>query len=78
MFLTGEYSADASSVYNIGFNAVENSVKVTLNGGTLQLGTDYTVDYNIGQVIIRNEDALVPGANLRITYEKNDLISISF
>ncbi|MCW8850944.1 MAG: cell surface protein SprA, partial [Melioribacteraceae bacterium] len=75
--LSGEYSADASSVYNIGFNAVENSVKVTLNGGTLQLGTDYSVDYNIGQVVIRNEDALVPGANLRITYEKNDLFQLA-
>ena len=75
--LMGEYSADASSVYNIGFNAVENSVKVTLNGGALQLGTDYTVDYNIGQVIIRNEDALVPGANLRITFEKNDLFQLA-
>lgn len=75
--LIGEYSADASSVYNIGFNAVENSVKVTLNGGALILGTDYTVDYNIGQVVIRNADALVPGANLRITYEKNDLFQLA-
>ncbi len=75
--LIGGYSADASSVYNIGFNVVENSVKVTLNGGALQLGTDYSVDYNIGQVIIRNEDALVPGANLRITYEKNDLFQLA-
>ena len=75
--LIGEYSADASSVYNIGFNVVENSVKVTLNGRSLQLGQDYSVDYNIGQVIIRNADALVPGANLKITYEKNDLFQLA-
>ena len=75
--LVGEYSADATSVYSIGFNVVENSVKVSLNGRTLQEGTDYSVDYNIGQVIIRNEDALVTGANLKITYEKNDLFQLA-
>jgi len=75
--LVGEYSADATSVYSIGFNVVENSVKVTLNGRALQLGSDYSVDYNIGQVVIRNEDALVTGANLKITYEKNDLFQLA-
>ncbi len=75
--LVGEYSAGASSVYNIGFNIVENSVKVLLNGRTLQEGVDYSVDYNIGQVVIRNEDALVSGANLKITYEKNDLFQLA-
>ncbi len=75
--IVGEYSALASSVYNIGFNVVENSVKVTLNGGTLKEGKDYSVDYNIGQVIIRNEDALVTGANLKITFEKNDLFQLA-
>lgn len=75
--LVGEYSADATSVYSIGFNVVENSVKVTLDGRSLQEGTDYSVDYNIGQVIIRNEDALVTGANLKITYEKNDLFQLA-
>ncbi len=75
--LVGEYSADASSVYNIGFNVVENSVKVTLDGRQMDLGKDYSVDYNIGQVVIRNASALVPGANLKITYEKNDLFQLA-
>jgi len=75
--LVGEYSAEASSVYSIGFNVVENSVKVTLDGRLLENGKDYTVDYNIGQVVIRNADALVPGANLKITYEKNDLFQLA-
>ena len=75
--IVGEYSAAASSVYNIGFNVVENSVKVTLDGRTLENSTDYSVDYNIGQVIIRNADALVPGANLKITFEKNDLFQLA-
>ncbi|MCB9260432.1 MAG: cell surface protein SprA [Ignavibacteriales bacterium] len=75
--IVGEYSADATSVYNIGFNAVENSVKVTLDGRALQEGVDYSVDYNLGQVIIRNEAALVTGANLKITFEKNDLFQLA-
>ncbi|MCF8241597.1 MAG: cell surface protein SprA [Melioribacteraceae bacterium] len=75
--LTGEYSAAISSVYNIGFNVVENSVKVLLNGRELNEGSDYQVDYNIGQVIIRNDQALVPGADLRITYEQNDLFQLA-
>ncbi|AFN75639.1 gliding motility-related protein [Melioribacter roseus P3M-2] len=75
--ITGEYTASVTSSYNIGFNVVENSVKVLLNGNALTEGVDYTVDYNIGQVIIRKPEALVPGADLKITYEQNDLFQMA-
>ncbi len=75
--ITGQYSASTTSTFNIGFNVVENSVKVFLNGRQLKSGTDYSVDYNIGQVTIRNAAALVPGANLKITYEQNDLFQLA-
>jgi cell surface protein SprA len=75
--LTGKYSGEASSVYQLGFNVVENSVRVTLNGRELTAGSDYTVDYNIGQLTIRNSQALVPGADLKITYEQNDLFQLA-
>jgi cell surface protein SprA len=75
--ISGEYSAAVSSVYTIGFNVVENSVKVLLNGMQLTEGVDYTVDYNIGQIIIRKAEALVPGADLKITYEQNDLFQLA-
>lgn len=75
--LAGEYSAAVSSVYNIGFSAVENSVKVLLNGQPLKEGVGYTVDYNLGQILIRDDKALVPGADLRITYEQNDLFQLA-
>lgn len=75
--ITGEYSAAISSSFSIGFNVVENSVRVLLNGNQLVAGVDYTVDYNIGQVIIRKQEALVPGADLRITYEQNDLFQMA-
>ncbi len=75
--LTGQYSGEASSVYQLGFNVVENSVRVTLNGRELTPGVDYSMDYNVGQLTIRNDAALVPGANLNITYEQNDLFQLA-
>jgi cell surface protein SprA len=75
--LTGKYSGDVSSVYQLGFNIVENSVKVLLNGQTLTAGVDYVVDYNVGQLTIRNDAALVPGANLKISFEQNDLFQLA-
>lgn len=75
--ITGEYSAAVTSMFQIGFNVVENSVKVFFNGNELDPGIDYTVDYLLGQVRIRKEEALVPGADLRITYEKNDLFQMA-
>ncbi len=75
--LGGEYSASVSSVYSLGFNVVENSVKVLLGGMQLKEGVDYSVDYNLGQIIIRKDEALVPGADLRISYEQNDLFQLA-
>ncbi len=73
----GKNTGTSSSTYQLGFNIVENSVKVRLNGRELREGTDYTVDYNIGQLTIRNEAALVPGADLKISYEQNDLFQLA-
>lgn len=67
----------SSAIYQLGFNVVENSVKVLLNGRQLSQGSDYTVDYNVGQLTIRNDAALVPGADLKITYEQNDLFQLA-
>jgi cell surface protein SprA len=75
--LTGKSKGTSSSIYQLGFNVVENSVKVLLNGRELSAGSDYVVDYNIGQLTIRNEAALVPGADLKITYEQNDLFQLA-
>jgi cell surface protein SprA len=38
---------------------------------------DFTVDYIVGEVVIRNSNALVPGANLQIKYEQNDLFQLA-
>ncbi len=75
--LTGKQTGDATATYQLGFNVVENSVRVLLDGRELSAGVDYVVDYTIGQLTIRNDAALVPGANLRITYEQNDLFQLA-
>lgn len=75
--ITGKTTAGSSNTYNLGFNLVEGSVQVILNGEPQKLNVDYTVDYITGQVIIKNQAALVPGANLQIKYEQNDLFQLA-
>jgi cell surface protein SprA len=75
--LMGKSTGEATSTYQLGFNVVEGSVRVLLNGRELIPGIDYSVDYNIGQLTIRNDAALVPGADLRITFEQNDLFQLA-
>ena len=75
--LTGKNTGESSANYQLGFNVVENSVRVLLNGRELREGVDYKVDYNIGQLNIMNDAALVPGADLKITYEQNDLFQLA-
>ena len=74
--ITGSYTSAINSSYNLGFNLVEGSVKVLLNGQPLTAGVDYTVDYVSGQVNIKNQAALQSGANVQIQYETNDIFQI--
>ncbi len=76
-FIKGKTTAGSSSTISLGFNIVENSVQVLLNGQPLTQNVDYTVDYIVGQVIIKNQAALVPGANLQVKYEQNDLFQLA-
>jgi cell surface protein SprA len=76
-FIKGKTTAGSSSTISLGFNIVENSVQVLLNGQPLTQNVDYTVDYIVGQVIIKNQAALIPGANLQVKYEQNDLFQLA-
>ncbi len=69
--------ASSSGVFPLGFNVVEGSVQVLLDGTPLQAGVDYTVDYILGQVTVRNQQALAPGRNLQVKYEQNDLFQLA-
>ncbi|HEY9187458.1 MAG TPA: cell surface protein SprA [Ignavibacteria bacterium] len=75
--IKGEYSSSSSSVYRLGMSVVPGSVQVLLNGIPLEPGVGYTVDEVSGTVIIRDESALVTGANVEVKYEENDLMSFA-
>ncbi len=75
--ITGKITASSSNTINLGFNVVEGSVQVLLDGQILTANVDYTVDYIIGQVIIRKQEALVPGKNLQVKFEQNDLFQLA-
>ncbi|MER3524568.1 MAG: cell surface protein SprA [Ignavibacteria bacterium] len=75
--IKGSATGEASSKYQLGFNVVEGSVRVYENGQLLTPNIDYTVDYIVGEVVIRKASALVPGANLQIKYEQNDLFQLA-
>ncbi|MBI3364836.1 MAG: cell surface protein SprA [Ignavibacteriae bacterium] len=61
----------------LGFNVVEGSVQVLMDGRTLTPNVDYSVDYIVGEVKITNPLALVPGANVQVKYEQNDLFQLA-
>ncbi|MDP1676894.1 MAG: cell surface protein SprA [Bacteroidota bacterium] len=75
--ITGKITASSSNTINLGFNVVEGSVQVLLDGQILTPNIDYTVDYIIGQVVIRKQEALVPGKNLQVKFEQNDLFQLA-
>jgi len=75
--LKGKAVGESSSRYNLGFNVVEGSVKVFNGSVQLTAGVDYTIDYTSGELVIRNASALAQGANLKITYETNDLFTLA-
>jgi cell surface protein SprA len=75
--LRGKFSSGTSSTYSLGFNVVDGSVEVFLEGQRLVANVDYLVDYSTGQLILRSEKALLPGANLQIKYEQNDLFQLA-
>ncbi|MBP1656461.1 MAG: hypothetical protein H6Q31_1062 [Bacteroidetes bacterium] len=75
--IKGKATGEATSRYSLGFNVVEGSVQALLDGAALVPNVDYTVDYIIGEVVIKNDRALVPGANLQIKYEQNDLFQLA-
>lgn len=70
-------STAISSRYSLGFNVVEGSVHVLLDGQELQPNTDYTVDYIVGEVNIKRQEAALPGHNVQVKFEQNDLFQLA-
>lgn len=75
--ITGNVTGSSSSIINLGFNVVEGSVQVMLDGAPMVANVDYTVDYIIGQVIIKKQEALIPGKSISVKFEQNDLFQLA-
>ncbi len=75
-YIKGNLTAGSSSEIMLpGLNISEGSVIVNAGNIPLTEGVDYTVDYNIGRVVIINEGILASGKRITISFEKADLVS---
>lgn len=75
--LTGRYKGEVGGGIPLGaFNVPEGSVKVTANGMELIEGVDYTVDYQLGQVTILNEQLKNSGVPINISLENQSTFNM--
>lgn len=75
--LEGRYKGEVGSGIPLGaFNVPEGSVKVTANGMELMEGVDYTVDYQLGQVTILNEQLKNSGVPINISMENQTTFNL--
>ncbi|HAV22701.1 MAG: cell surface protein SprA [Ignavibacteria bacterium RIFCSPLOWO2_12_FULL_56_21] len=73
----GNVTPSTRSSYPLGYNIVDGSVEVIVDGQKATPNVDYTVDYITGNVVIKNQSLLVPGRTLQIRYEANDLFQLA-
>lgn len=75
--LRGEYKGNSSDVIQLnGTNIPRGSVTVTAGGVTLVEGTDYTVNYTMGEVRIINPSILSAGNSITASYESQSLFNL--
>ena len=68
--LVGQYSGSSANVISLGaYNVPQGSVLVTAGGVTLTEGSDYSVDYNSGEVTILNQNIIDAGTNINVSLE---------
>nr|WP_192823807.1 cell surface protein SprA [Rufibacter sp. LB8] len=76
-FLTGRYQASSTDEIMLpGIRIAEGSVAVFSGGTKLVEGQDYQVFYDLGRVKILNPSYLNSASNLRVTFEKADILNI--
>ncbi|MEM7787693.1 MAG: cell surface protein SprA [Bacteroidota bacterium] len=74
--IEGEFKSASQSTFNVGFQLVEGTVRVTSNGIELQEGTDYTVNTTAGTVDIIDPRYLAEGQRIQVSVEQNQLFQI--
>ncbi|NIS23779.1 cell surface protein SprA [candidate division KSB1 bacterium] len=75
-FIIEVTTKNRSTEFNLGFNVIEGSEVVSLDGQELQQGRDYTIDYFTGTLTILDERASNPSSKLDISYERNQLFQL--
>ena len=70
--LVGQYRGTSANVISLGANNVpQGSVVVTAGGVVLTEGTDYSVDYAVGEVTILNQSIIDAGTNVNVSLESD-------
>lgn len=70
--LVGQYRGSSANVISLGaYNVPRGTVVVTAGGMTLNEGSDYSVDYNAGEVTILNQSILDAGTPVNVSLESN-------
>ncbi len=76
-FLKGRVQgSSADEIMLPGFRIAEGSVAVYSGGTRLAEGTDYQVFYDMGRIKILNPSYISSASDLRVTYEKAELLNI--
>ena len=76
-FLKGRLQATSADEITLpGFRIAEGSVAVYSGGTRLVEGTDYQVFYDLGRIKILNPSYISSASDLRVTYEKAELLNI--
>ncbi|MCI0513377.1 cell surface protein SprA [candidate division KSB1 bacterium] len=65
-----------SANYQLGFNVIEGSEEVWLNGRKLVSGSEYIIDYMTGNLTLLRDDATSPSANIEINYQLNEFFQL--
>ena len=70
--LVGQFKGSSANVISLGaVNVPQGSVVVTAGGVTLSEGSDYSVDYNAGEVTILNQSIIDAGTPVNVSLESN-------
>jgi len=69
-----DYS-NPSSTIRLGFMLVEGSEEIKINGVQQIRGIDYQIDYFTGTIILQSDAAKDPNADIKILYDKHELVS---
>ena len=70
--MVGQFKGSSANVISLdAYNVPQGSVVVTAGGVTLIEGTDYSVDYNAGEVTILNQSIIDAGTSVNVSLESN-------